>query len=104
MCVAGRRACPPEDVGGVWGYADFLEATADPEHEEHDEMLEWAGDEFDPAAFDIDAINARLRATIGSAQAAFKELEVSMVIYRTPVYWCVVEVVESCRVVSDSLG
>jgi hypothetical protein len=38
LCVDGARACPPEDVGGVWGYADILEAISDPEHEEHDEM------------------------------------------------------------------
>ncbi len=61
VCLAGRRACPPEDVGGVWGYADFLEAIADPEHEEHDEMLEWIGGEFDPAAFNMEAVNAQLR-------------------------------------------
>lgn len=51
LCVDGERACPPEDVGGPWGYADYLEALADPEHEQHDEMLEWRGP-FDPGAFD----------------------------------------------------
>jgi hypothetical protein len=61
LCVAGKRACPPEDVGGVWGYAEFLEAIQNPEHEEHDSMLEWIGGEFDPEAFDLDAVNARLR-------------------------------------------
>jgi len=50
-CLEGERACPPEDVGGVWGYADFLEAIADPKHEQHDDFVEWAG-EFDPAEFD----------------------------------------------------
>jgi hypothetical protein len=53
ICIEGRRACPPEDVGGVWGYAEFLAALANPKHERHDEFLEWAGpfdpDEFDPA-------------------------------------------------------
>ena len=58
QCVAGRRACPPEDVGGTWGYESFLEAIRDPEH---DSMLEWAGGEFDPAAFDIAAVNDDLR-------------------------------------------
>jgi hypothetical protein len=43
LCLEGARACPPEDVGGVWGYADFLEALADPKHEQHDEFVEWAG-------------------------------------------------------------
>ena len=51
LCLEGERACPPEDVGGVWGYADFLEAIADPKHEQHDDFVEWAG-EFDPAEFD----------------------------------------------------
>ena len=41
LCIKGRRACPPEDVGGVWGYAYFLEAIQDPEHEEHESY--WSG-------------------------------------------------------------
>jgi hypothetical protein len=52
LCVEGERACPPEDVGGVWGYQEFLEAMADPDHEDHDGLLEWAGGSFDPEAFD----------------------------------------------------
>jgi hypothetical protein len=59
-CTAGKRACPPEDCGGVWGYADFLAAITDPEHPEHDELLEWAGGEFDPELFDPDEVNAAL--------------------------------------------
>ncbi len=51
LCLEGQRACPPEDVGGVWGYADFLEAITDPENEQHDELLEWVGGKFDPEAF-----------------------------------------------------
>lgn len=60
VCLAGERACPPEDVGGVWGYADLLEALANPEHEEHDSYREWAGDDFDPEAFDLTAVNRAL--------------------------------------------
>ena len=30
LCVEGERACPPEDCGGPWGYADYLAAIADP--------------------------------------------------------------------------
>jgi hypothetical protein len=51
VCLEGARACPPEDVGGVWGYAEFLEALADPKHEQHEEFVEWAGP-FDPEKFD----------------------------------------------------
>ena len=60
-CTAGRRACPPEDVGGVWGYQRFLEAIHDPAHPEHEEYLTWIGGQFDPAGFDLEAINAGLR-------------------------------------------
>jgi hypothetical protein len=60
-CLVGKGACPPEDVGGVYGYADFLEAIQDPNHPEHDEYLEWIGGEFDPNAFDLEGINGELR-------------------------------------------
>jgi hypothetical protein len=59
-CVAGARACPPEDCGGAWGYGDFLAALRDPKHESHEDMMEWSGGEFNPEAFDLAAINARL--------------------------------------------
>ncbi|MCU0580509.1 MAG: plasmid pRiA4b ORF-3 family protein [Desulfobacterota bacterium] len=49
---AGKRACPPEDVGGIPGYEDFLEILANPKHPEYEEMLEWAGGSFDPGHFD----------------------------------------------------
>ncbi len=60
VCVAGRRAGPPEDCGGVWGYAELLDILADPDHPEYAERLDWLGDEPDPAAFDKDAINRAL--------------------------------------------
>lgn len=60
VCVKGRRATPPEDVGGIWGYEVYLEAIADPDHPEHKMYLEWRG-EFDPEAFDLDEVNAALR-------------------------------------------
>lgn len=56
--IKGRRACPPEDVGGVWGYAEFLDALRDPEHPEHEGYWEWVGGEFDPEYFDLDEVNA----------------------------------------------
>ncbi|MEW6427833.1 MAG: plasmid pRiA4b ORF-3 family protein [Thermodesulfobacteriota bacterium] len=61
ICTGGKRACPPEDVGGVWGYGDFLAALADPGHEEHESYKEWAGEDFDPERCDLDAINKVLR-------------------------------------------
>ena len=53
VCVDGRRACPPEDCGGVWGYADLVEALADPKHVQHERWSSWMEDEgFDPEKFD----------------------------------------------------
>jgi len=52
VCLEGERACPPEDVGGVSGYEEFLEAIADPSHPEHKEWMTWAGGDFDPTRFD----------------------------------------------------
>jgi hypothetical protein len=60
VCVAGRRAGPPEDCGGVWGYAELLDILADPSHPDHAERLDWLGYQHDPAAFDKDAINRAL--------------------------------------------
>jgi hypothetical protein len=60
LCVEGERNCPPEDVGGVWGYAEFLEAINNPDHEQHDEFVEWAG-EFDPEKFDASETTKAMR-------------------------------------------
>ncbi|MBQ1761716.1 MAG: plasmid pRiA4b ORF-3 family protein, partial [Aquincola sp.] len=62
-CIAGENACPPQDVGGAGGYEEFLEALADPDHPEHATLKEWIGAPFDPSAFDIDEVNARLNAS-----------------------------------------
>lgn len=59
-CLDGDNACPPEDVGGVPGYYEFLEAIKDPTHDEHEAMLEWYGGSFDPTAFNLDEVNLRL--------------------------------------------
>jgi hypothetical protein len=61
ICLAGARACPPEDVGGIPGYENFLQAVNNPNHPEHKEYLEWIGGTFDAEAFDLDAANRRLR-------------------------------------------
>jgi hypothetical protein len=60
VVIKGKKACPPEDCGGIWGYSDFLAAIQDPKHEEHEEMLEWVGGEFDPDEFDMNFINKKL--------------------------------------------
>jgi hypothetical protein len=52
-CTAGAPACPPEDVGGTWGYLNFVDAIGDPTHDEHEDLLEWVGGKFDPEAFDL---------------------------------------------------
>ncbi len=61
VCIKGKRACPPEDVGGVWGYEEFLEAIQNPGHSEHEMYVEWIGGEFDPEEFDLDETNEILR-------------------------------------------
>jgi hypothetical protein len=60
VCLAGEMSCPPEDCGGVWGYADMLEILKNPDHEEYEEYLEWLGGEFDPEYFDKEEVNEML--------------------------------------------
>jgi hypothetical protein len=60
LCIGGEQACPPEDVGGPWGYEAFLAAISDPGHEDHDTMLEWCGEAFDPTHFDLAMVDALL--------------------------------------------
>ena len=61
-CLAGENACPPEDVGGVWGYINMQEALRDPDHEEHDQFKEWIGrGTFDPTVFDLKKPNKGLQ-------------------------------------------
>jgi hypothetical protein len=65
-CIAGERRTPPEDVGGTPGYEEYLESIADPEHEEHENVLRWRGP-FDPEAFSPDEVNQWLRKRFRSA-------------------------------------
>jgi hypothetical protein len=62
VCLGGAGACPPEDVGGIPGYENFLEALGDPKHPEHSDLLEWSGGSFDPEVFSLNQVNQRLRA------------------------------------------
>lgn len=60
ICVGGKLRCPPEDCGSIPGYYNLLEAIQDPTHEEHEEMSEWLGGEYDPEAFSVDDVNQGL--------------------------------------------
>jgi hypothetical protein len=68
-CIGGERRTPPEDVGGITGYEEYLAVLADPEHEEHGNMLQWRGP-FDPESFAPDQVNQRLRKKLRSRKMA----------------------------------
>ena len=70
VCLEGKRACPPEDIGGVEGYDDLLKIFRDPKHPEHNDMLEEFGDDFDPEFFDIEDVNLGLRKYAARARMA----------------------------------
>jgi hypothetical protein len=69
-CIAGKRACPPEDSGGPYGFADLLQVRADPSHPNHEEMAEWLDEDFDPEAFSVADADAALAARFGPATPA----------------------------------
>jgi Plasmid pRiA4b ORF-3-like protein len=60
LCLTGKSHCPPEDVGGIWGYENFLKAIADKNHPDHSMLTEWVGEPFDPKEFDLANINKGL--------------------------------------------
>ena len=61
VCLDGKNACPPEDCGGVYGYAHLLQVLTDPSHEEHEDFMTWIGGAFDPTVFDLAVTNAELQ-------------------------------------------
>ena len=61
VCITGKRACPPEDCGGSWGYAELLEIISDSSHPEYEERMEWLGKNFNQDTFDINEVKQRLR-------------------------------------------
>ena len=69
LCLGGECSTPPEDVGGVPGYEEFLEALSDPNHEEHDHMKSWVGLPFDPKRFSAEDANRRLQKTFRRRKA-----------------------------------
>jgi hypothetical protein len=61
LCLDGARACPPEDCGGIWGYANLIKILKNRKHSEHKNMKEWVGGSFDAETFDPANINLWLR-------------------------------------------
>jgi len=65
VCVDAFGKCPPEDVGGPWGYTDFLDAINIKKHPEHEEFREWAGlkpkEKYDETYVNLDSVNKSLR-------------------------------------------
>jgi hypothetical protein len=61
VCLAGERACPPENCGGAPGYANLLDVLRDRTHPEHQEMFAWVGRGFDPERLDLAAVNRKLK-------------------------------------------
>ncbi len=61
ICLEGERNCPPEDCGGIWGYAELLQILSNPQHPEYESYIEWLDEDFDPEDFDIDYVNKLLR-------------------------------------------
>ncbi len=64
VCISGQRNAPPEDVGGIFGFEDFLEAINDMEHPQHDDFIDWYGRFFDEMAFSRSKINTRLNSYV----------------------------------------
>jgi len=60
-CLEGERACPPEDCGGVFGYARLLGIMVNPKHEEYRETMTWLGGRFYPALFSVEKVNRYLK-------------------------------------------
>lgn len=60
-CLGGARSCPPEDVGGVYGYEEFSAAIGDSDHPEHEDFLLWAGEKFDPEAFNREEVDRAIK-------------------------------------------
>ncbi|MBN1577265.1 MAG: plasmid pRiA4b ORF-3 family protein [Chitinispirillaceae bacterium] len=60
-CIDGKRACPPEDCGGIGGYVELLDIISNPRHKEYRSMIEWLGGPIDPEAFDMKKVNRFLK-------------------------------------------
>lgn len=61
VCIGGAMNCPPEDCGGIWGFQEFKKIMKNPDHPEYENYFEWYGGEYDPEAFDMEAVNEMLQ-------------------------------------------
>jgi hypothetical protein len=68
VCLAGENAAPLDDMGGIYGYYEWLEAMQNPGHGMHAQAVEWLGADFDPARFDLHEVNKRLSAEFRPVQ------------------------------------
>lgn len=59
-CLAGQRACPLEDCGGIGGYSDLLKALRNTKHPEHQRLRQWVGQHFEPELFSVQQVNSAL--------------------------------------------
>lgn len=75
-CIAGFRAGPPEDVGGYSGYADFLEAWLDTNHDEHKEVRRWVGKNFDPERFNLEAVNTAVAKAMRASRGNYRQRQI----------------------------
>jgi integrase/recombinase XerD len=60
ICLAGKRACPPEDCGGDWGYLNLLKIVKKPSHPEYREAKQWLGRGFKAEYFNVEDVNKNL--------------------------------------------
>jgi Plasmid pRiA4b ORF-3-like protein len=71
-CINGSRAGPPEDVGGSFGYADFLVAWRDPLNDRHKNMRRWVGRRYDPERFDLDKTNKAISCAMQRSRGSYR--------------------------------
>ena len=58
--IDGKGRCPPEDCGGPPGFEEFLKAVGDESHPDHEDLMDWYGQPFDPEDLELDAAEAML--------------------------------------------
>ena len=73
ICITGKLNCPPEDCGGIYGFYELLKITKDKNHPDHEEMIEYIDEDYDPEYFDVDEAN-ELLLNIDDYQADFEDL------------------------------